>query len=169
MQDLHPLQLNTSIHDVSLSKKCPSLQRVSAQQRFLHLECCLSPRYIAPWAFSCLQELQDDLQEILQLHRRAAEYQLACYPSSGSQYVRHRDALPDDGADLMQRKVRLPSHSALWLIPGLCSIQHSLTPSAASCIFATFANFASPRESTWPGQNRQKSHFLAAELHLTIL
>ncbi len=55
-----------------------------------------------------VQELQDDLHEILQLRRRAAEYQLACYPASGSQYVKHRDALPDDGADLMQRKVQSP-------------------------------------------------------------
>ena len=52
-----------------------------------------------------LQELQDDLQEILQLRRRTAEYQLACYPANGSQYVKHRDALPDDGSDPMQRKV----------------------------------------------------------------
>ena len=54
------------------------------------------------------QELQEDLQEILQLQRRIAEYQLACYPPNGSQYVKHRDALPDDGYDPMQRKVALP-------------------------------------------------------------
>ncbi|KAK9867188.1 hypothetical protein WJX84_004710 [Apatococcus fuscideae] len=58
-----------------------------------------------PLLMSAFQELQDDLQQILQLRRRTAEYQLACYPPNGAQYVKHRDALPDDGADLMQRKV----------------------------------------------------------------
>jgi hypothetical protein len=40
------------------------------------------------------------------LRQRAAEYQLALYPGGGAQYVRHRDALPDDGSEDHQRRVR---------------------------------------------------------------
>ncbi|KAK9816267.1 hypothetical protein WJX74_008892 [Apatococcus lobatus] len=66
-----------------------------------------SPATVAsfPAVLSAFQDLQDDLQEILHLRRRTAEYQLACYPANGSQYVKHRDALPDDGSDPTQRKV----------------------------------------------------------------
>ena len=54
-----------------------------------------------------LQELQQDLHLAMNLEQRSAEYQLAVYPGGGSQYVKHRDALPDDGSDPKQRRVRL--------------------------------------------------------------
>ena len=54
-----------------------------------------------------LQELQGDLRQMMHLRHQAAEYQLAIYPSNGSQYVRHRDAFPDDGSEDHQRRVRL--------------------------------------------------------------
>ena len=82
-----------------------------------------------------MQELQDDLQQILQLRRRTAEYQLACYPPNGAQYVKHRDALPDDGADLMQRKVLclLPSFHSIFR-PFLFSlITSDYVPSLVTC------------------------------------
>ena len=41
----------------------------------------------------------------MRLEKRSAEYQLAVYMGAGSQYVKHRDALPDDGADPNQRRV----------------------------------------------------------------
>ena len=40
------------------------------------------------------------------LRQRADEYQLALYPGGGAQYVRHRDAFPDDGSEEQQRQVR---------------------------------------------------------------
>ena len=52
-----------------------------------------------------LQELQSDLRSVMRLEKRSAEYQLAVYMGAGSQYVKHRDALPDDGADPNQRRV----------------------------------------------------------------
>ena len=52
-----------------------------------------------------LQDLQADLHSIMRLEKRSAEYQLAVYMGAGSQYVKHRDALPDDGADPNQRRV----------------------------------------------------------------
>ena len=50
--------------------------------------------------------MQDDLGEAMALRQRAAEYQLALYPGGGAQYVRHRDAFPDDGSEEQQRRVR---------------------------------------------------------------
>ena len=58
-----------------------------------------------------LQELQADLSQVMHLRHRAAEYQLAYYPPNGSQYVRHRDAFPDDGSEEYQRRVRSPIQS----------------------------------------------------------
>ena len=54
---------------------------------------------------SLAQELQADLRSVMRLEKRSAEYQLAVYMGAGSQYVKHRDALPDDGADPNQRRV----------------------------------------------------------------
>lgn len=56
-------------------------------------------------AMQLLQEVQADLHSIMRLEKRSAEYQLAVYVGGGSQYVKHRDALPDDGADPNQRRV----------------------------------------------------------------
>lgn len=52
-----------------------------------------------------LQELQEDLQEFMRLRNNIVEYQLAHYPGNGGQYVKHRDAFPDDGSDLQRRRV----------------------------------------------------------------
>lgn len=52
-----------------------------------------------------MQEVQADLHSVMRLEKRSAEYQLAVYVGGGSQYVKHRDALPDDGADPHQRRV----------------------------------------------------------------
>lgn len=52
-----------------------------------------------------MQEVQADLHSVMHLEKRSAEYQLAVYVGGGSQYVKHRDALPDDGADPNQRRV----------------------------------------------------------------
>ncbi len=52
-----------------------------------------------------VQEVQADLHSVMHLEKRSAEYQLAVYVGGGSQYVKHRDALPDDGADPHQRRV----------------------------------------------------------------
>ncbi len=52
-----------------------------------------------------VQEVQADLHSVMRLEKRSAEYQLAVYVGGGSQYVKHRDALPDDGADPHQRRV----------------------------------------------------------------
>lgn len=54
-----------------------------------------------------LQELQEDLRQVMKLGQQASEYQLAYYPPNGSQYVRHRDAFPDDGSEEHQRRVRV--------------------------------------------------------------
>ena len=53
-----------------------------------------------------VQELQGDLRHMMHLRHQTAEYQLAIYPSNGAQYVRHRDAFPDDGSEDHQRRVR---------------------------------------------------------------
>ena len=37
--------------------------------------------------------------------RQRSEHQLSYYPANGSQYVRHRDAFPDDGSEKDQRRV----------------------------------------------------------------
>ncbi|CAD7700967.1 unnamed protein product [Ostreobium quekettii] len=52
-----------------------------------------------------LQELQEDLQEFVGLQNNVVEYQLSHYPGNGAQYVKHRDAFPDDGSDTHQRRV----------------------------------------------------------------
>lgn len=57
------------------------------------------------YRYSWVQELQADLHGVMRLAKRSAEYQLAIYMGAGSQYVKHRDALPDDGADPNQRRV----------------------------------------------------------------
>lgn len=41
----------------------------------------------------------------MHLRQRSAEYQLSYYASNGAQYVRHRDAFPDDGSEEHQRRV----------------------------------------------------------------
>lgn len=51
---------------------------------------------------------------MMHLRHASAEYQLSVYPCHGSQYVRHRDAFPDDGSDEHQRRVR-----ALFLVHGM--------------------------------------------------
>jgi hypothetical protein len=38
----------------------------------------------------------------------SAEFQLALYPGASAQYVRHRDAFPDDGSEPHMRRVRAP-------------------------------------------------------------
>lgn len=63
-----------------------------------------------------LQELQEDLRQVMKLRQQTSEYQLAYYPPNGSQYVRHRDAFPDDGSEEHQRRVRiLTTLSTTWL------------------------------------------------------
>lgn len=57
--------------------------------------------------FTALQEVQDDLCQVMKLRRAGPEFQLSVYPPNGAQYVRHRDAFPDDGSDEHQRKARL--------------------------------------------------------------
>lgn len=56
-----------------------------------------------------VQEVQEDLSQLMKLRQATPEFQLSMYPPGGSQYVRHRDAFPDDGSDENQRKV-LGSH-----------------------------------------------------------
>ncbi len=41
----------------------------------------------------------------MHLRQRSAEYQLSHYAPNGAQYVRHRDAFPDDGSEEQQRRV----------------------------------------------------------------
>ena len=53
-----------------------------------------------------MQELQGDLRQMMHLRHQSAEYQLSVYPANGAQYVRHRDAFPDDGSEDHQRRVR---------------------------------------------------------------
>lgn len=60
---------------------------------------------VASMGSAGLQELRTDLHSVMRLAKRSAEYQLAVYMGAGSQYVKHRDALPDDGADPNQRRV----------------------------------------------------------------
>ncbi|KAA6421588.1 MAG: 2OG-Fe(II) Oxygenase, partial [Trebouxia sp. A1-2] len=89
-------------------------------------------------AMQLLQEVQADLHSVMHLEKRSAEYQLAVYVGGGSQYVKHRDALPDDGADPNQRRVTAilyanpdwrpadGGHLRIWLPPGASS--PSLSP-----------------------------------------
>ncbi|EIE25588.1 P-loop containing nucleoside triphosphate hydrolase protein [Coccomyxa subellipsoidea C-169] len=51
------------------------------------------------------KELQADLRRVMHLRQRSAEYQLSHYAPNGAQYVRHRDAFPDDGSEEQQRRV----------------------------------------------------------------
>ena len=52
-----------------------------------------------------LQELQEDLAAVMNLQRVSPEVQLSIYPPHGTQYVRHRDAFPDDGSTAGIRRV----------------------------------------------------------------
>ncbi len=70
------------------------------------------PRCEARLFWRRAQELQADLQAVMALAQRSAEYQLAVYPSNGAQYVRHRDAFPDDGSEEGMRRVRSPGFGA---------------------------------------------------------
>lgn len=70
---------------------------------------------VASMGSAGLQELQTDLHTVMRLAKRSAEYQLAVYMGAGSQYVKHRDALPDDGADPNQRRVG-SAHCACFVI-----------------------------------------------------
>ena len=69
------------------------------------------------------QELQGDLRQMMHLRQQSAEYQLSVYPYNGAQYVRHRDAFPDDGSEGHQRRVGCSSQrsacSALQDPPGI--------------------------------------------------
>lgn len=56
-------------------------------------------------ALSFLDALRGDLETFTALNRGVTELQLAAYPGSGAHYVRHRDALPDDGSEAEQRRV----------------------------------------------------------------
>ncbi|KAL3157277.1 hypothetical protein ABBQ38_001510 [Trebouxia sp. C0009 RCD-2024] len=88
-------------------------------------------------AMQVLQDLQTDLHAAMRLEKRSAEYQLAVYMGAGSQYVKHRDALPDDGADPNQRRVTAilyanpdwaPGHGGelrLWIPPGASDRRHT--------------------------------------------
>lgn len=53
-----------------------------------------------------VQSLQEDLQAVMHLQRVSPELQLSVYPPHGTQYVRHRDAFPDDGSEAGVRRVR---------------------------------------------------------------
>ncbi|KAL0049263.1 hypothetical protein WJX82_009993 [Trebouxia sp. C0006] len=91
-------------------------------------------------AMQLLQEVQADLHSVMHLEKRSAEYQLAVYVGGGSQYVKHRDALPDDGADPHQRRVTAilyanpnwrPARGGqlrIWLPPGASSPSASPPP-----------------------------------------
>ncbi|KAK9786293.1 hypothetical protein WJX73_000359 [Symbiochloris irregularis] len=65
------------------------------------------PATLYTFAFltTVLQEVQEDLSQLMKLRQATPEFQLSVYPPGGSQYVRHRDAFPDDGSDEHQRKV----------------------------------------------------------------
>ncbi|CAL8460864.1 g395 [Coccomyxa elongata] len=65
---------------------------------------------------NALQELQADLRQVMHLRQRSAEYQLSHYGSNGAQYVRHRDAFPDDGSEEQQRRVT----AILYANPNWC-------------------------------------------------
>ena len=67
------------------------------------------------------QELQGDLRQMMHLRQQSAEYQLSVYPYNGAQYVRHRDAFPDDGSEGHQRRVQCSPQrsSVLCLSPGI--------------------------------------------------
>jgi hypothetical protein len=66
----------------------------------------------------------------MHLRQRSAEYQLSHYAPNGSQYVRHRDAFPDDGSEEQQRRVSFTAIicalcrvtvAYTWLFSSLCS------------------------------------------------
>lgn len=60
----------------------------------------------------------------MRLEKRSAEYQLAVYMGAGSQYVKHRDALPDDGADPNQRRVGCTTTCMLATACVTSAVQH---------------------------------------------
>lgn len=74
---------------------------------------------------SGMQELQDDLSKLMHLNGTKTEIQLGYYPPNGAQYVRHRDAFPDDGSESDQRRV-----SHLHFLPQSCSYPTSLNERA---------------------------------------
>lgn len=55
---------------------------------------------------SDMQDLEEDLAKLMHLNQSKTEVQLGYYPPNGAQYVRHRDAFPDDGSEQDQRRVR---------------------------------------------------------------
>eukprot|EP00884_Botryococcus_braunii_P022429 jgi/Botrbrau1/8870/Bobra.50_2s0026.1 len=65
-----------------------------------------------------LQDLQEDLRQVMKLNQQSCEYQLAYYPPNGSQYVRHRDAFPDDGSEEHQRRVTAIVYANPGWVPG---------------------------------------------------
>lgn len=67
-----------------------------------------------------------DLRQVMHLGQRSAEYQLSHYGSNGAQYVRHRDAFPDDGSEDQQRRV-LTS-------PFICRGTRSFFPRASAIV-----------------------------------
>ncbi len=56
-------------------------------------------------ALDLLSAVRADLSVFLRLARNVAEYQCAVYPGSGAAYARHRDAFPDDGSEVCQRRI----------------------------------------------------------------
>ena len=73
-----------------------------------------------------LQDLQEDLAAVMALQRISPELQLSIYPAHGTQYVRHRDAFPDDGSTADVRRVRCAGR-------GSCTCGALLEPAAACC------------------------------------
>ncbi|KAK9820208.1 hypothetical protein WJX72_007516 [[Myrmecia] bisecta] len=107
-----------------------------------------------------LQELQGDLQQVMALRHRSAEYQLSYYPPNGAQYIKHRDAFPDSGAEEHQRRVTAivyanPSWTAsdggklrIWP-PKTEPVGQAASPSASLSSFSPAASTcASPCAST---------------------
>ena len=80
-----------------------------------------------------MQEVQEDLAHLMKLRQTAPEFQLSVYPPNGSQYVRHRDAFPDDGSDENQRKV-LGLSELVCMTHASCSFQ---VPSAIRTVSAS--------------------------------
>ena len=77
------------------------------------------------------QELQADLRQVMHLRQRSAEYQLSHYGSNGAQYVRHRDAFPDDGSEEQQRRV-LTTHPFMCGDHNTCRQTHGFLLRAVS-------------------------------------
>ncbi|KAL3146189.1 Egl nine 1 [Trebouxia sp. C0010 RCD-2024] len=134
-------------------------------------------------AMQVLQDLQTDLHAVMRLEKRSAEYQLAVYMGAGSQYVKHRDALPDDAADSNQRRVTAilyanpdwaPGHGGelrLWLPPGAsdrrymdaasmddCAAPNEHEDGSASVPPLDHAGQASSRSASTPGSHDLGCH-----------